>query len=401
MPTDILKLLQTAKPGDTIALPAGEYAPSFRGLNFAAPGVTITSADPANPAVLTKFNIGINGESCSGLTFRSVDLRVDLPAYGAFNVYGSQRIYFDRVHVYGPPGAPDPNAAALNFFDCDGIGVTNCEIERAAHGLSVARSDNITVTGNNIHHMNADTLDFVQVGNVTVSGNALHDFYPTLGNHPDAMQFATVNSTKSSHDIAITGNLIYRGQGQNAQGIFMGDELEIYPFQNVTITDNLIVGTGSSALRPTHCRGLSMTGNELVTLVGGDPTNVLVQTSDQVVAIRNSAALLSITEANGNTDITQNGNATTVAVSQAEADAKVAAWLAAHPGPWSAAVAPVPVPPAIPPPPPVPPPVDPSAKYIAALKAVIALGTTANAKRAGPTKADMAGVLAVVKAALS
>lgn len=375
---DLLALLKAAHPGDTIKLPAGIYSDlGFDGLSFASP-VTITSADPANPAILTHFNIGMSAP-CSGLAFKGVDLQVTLPAFGAFNVYSSQRITFDGVRIYGPPGAPDANASALNFFDCQSVAVVNCDVSQVAHGVQMARSDHIAITGNHIHHVNSDGIDIGNCSIGLVSGNYIHDITPTEGNHPDCIQF-----TADTSDITVSDNLLARGGGDHPQGVFLGDGTHTKP----VISGNLIVGTGASALRPISCKNVTITGNELLTVEGGDPTTLLVQNSDQVTALHNSAVSISITEANGNSNITQNGNALTVAVSQAEADAKVAAWLASHPGPWSA-VAPVPAP------------VDPSAKYIAALKAVNALGTTANAKRAGPTKADMAGVLAVAKAALT
>ena len=140
----------------------------------------------------------------------------------------------------------------MNFFDSAYITFINSEIEQVAHGLSISRSDHIVVSGNNIHNVNSDTLDFVQVSNAVISGNALHDFFPTDGNHPDAMQFGTVNSVTPSHDITISDNLIYRGAGANAQGVFMGDELGNMPLQNVTITNNIVLGTGSSAIRQIH-----------------------------------------------------------------------------------------------------------------------------------------------------
>ncbi len=77
---DLIAALKAAKPGDTIALPTETYTGlAFRGINFAAPGVTITSADPTRPAILTNFNIGINGESCSGLAFTRLDMQVLTP----------------------------------------------------------------------------------------------------------------------------------------------------------------------------------------------------------------------------------------------------------------------------------------------------------------------------------
>jgi hypothetical protein len=145
------------------------------------------------------------------------------------------------------------------------------------------------------------------------------------------MQFATANSVIPSSDITISGNLIYRGNGQNTQGIFMGDELDNMPFQNVTITDNLIAGTASSALRPTHNIGVTITNNVLITFAGGDPTNLLVQNSDQITAANNTASSLSITAANGNTNFTETNDIGDAPPVSDQGAAAIQQWLASHP----------------------------------------------------------------------
>jgi hypothetical protein len=393
---DLSAALKAAKPGDTIRLPAGTYSGlSLDGFSFAAPGVTITSDDPAQPAVLTNFNIGM-GSGFSGLTFSRLDLKVLTPNWSGFNIYSSQHITFDHVHVYGPAGAPDPDVQAVNFFDCSYITFTNSEVEQVSHGLSISRSDHVVVSGNNIHHVNSDTLDFVQVSNAVISGNALHDFFTTDGNHSDAMQFGTANSTVASHDVTISDNLIFRGGGGNTQGIFISDELGTMPFADFTVADNLIIGTGSSAIRPTHSAGITITGNELLTLVGGDPTPLLVQDSDRVSASGNAAVAISVEAKDGNTNVTLGQNALNAPVSHAEADARVRAWFAAHPGPWSQSVPPPPAPA------PAPDPRDAEiAKLQAALTRIIALATAANAKKAGPTKTDGKALIAAAKAGLA
>jgi Ca2+-binding RTX toxin-like protein len=343
--------LASAQGGDTILLQAGTYSGvALYHQDFGA-GITISSADPTHQAVLTNFNM----EAVQGVTFSHLDFQVLTPATVGFNIYSSSHINFDQDHVYGPAGAPNPDASAISVFESAYLSFTNSEIEQVAHGLSVARSDNIVVSGNNIHNVNSDTLDFVQVSNVVIKGNALHDFNPTDGNHPDAMQFGTANSTVSSHDVTISDNLIYRGAGENTQGIFMGDEVGNLAFQNFTITGNTIVGTGASAIRATHNAGLAISGNDLITLAGGDPTTLLVQYSDHVTASDNTALGISVTAANGNTNVVETndiGNA--AAVSDLGASV-IQQWLASHlVGPQGQA--PVSPPP---PPPPAPPVVSP------------------------------------------
>lgn len=391
-PATLQAALAAAKPGDTLSLAPGVYAGlSLYHQDFGA-GITLTSADPANRAVLTNFNM----EAVQGVTFSHLDFKVLTPAFVGFNVYSSQHITFDQVHMYGPSGAPDENAEGIRFFDSSYVNFTNSEVDQVAHGVSFARSDHLVVTGNNIHDVNSDTLDFSQVSNVTIAHNALHDFYPTNGAHPDAMQFMTAGTTSASHDVTISDNLIYRGAGQNTQGIFFGDEVGTLPFQNVTVTGNLIIGTGSSAIRPTHNSGLVITGNELLTLVDGDPTVMVVQFSDQVSASGNAAVAISVEAKDGNTNVTLGQNALNAPVSKAEADARVQAWFAAHPGPWSQSV---PAPPA---PAPAPDPRDAEiAKLQAALARIIALATAANAKKAGPTKTDGKALIAAAKAGLA
>jgi hypothetical protein len=126
-----------------------------------------------------------------------------------------------------------------------------------------------------------------------------------------------------------------------------------------------VIGTASSAIRPTHNTVVTIVGNELLSYIGANPTNLLVQYSDQVGVSGNAAASLSVTAANGNSNISLGANTTNAPITPAQGDARALAWFAAHPGmPGS------PVPPAAaPPPPPAP---DPRDAQIAALQAQVA-----------------------------
>src|SRR5215217_3876545 len=93
----LMSALQSAQGGDVIRLQAGTYSGlSFYHQDFGS-GVTITSADPLHPAVLTNFNM----ESVQGVAFSNVEFNVLMPNYVGFNVYSSQNISLDHVTMHG------------------------------------------------------------------------------------------------------------------------------------------------------------------------------------------------------------------------------------------------------------------------------------------------------------
>ena len=319
----LTRALSSAQGGDTILLQSGTYSGlSLQSLNFGS-GITVTSADPAHQAVITNFNMS----NIQGLTFSHLDFQVLTPAFVGFNVYSSQHITFDQVHMYGPAGLPDPNAEGIRFFDSAYLTFSNSEVEQVAHGVSFARSDHITVSGNNIHNVSSDTLNFAQVSYVHVTGNALHDFYPTDGAHPDAMQFGTANSTVGSHDITISDNLIYRGAGQNSQGIFMRDEVGDIRASNFTITNNVVVGTGSSGIRPTSVDNVVVTGNQLISFAGGDVTNILLQNDTNATLSNNTAASIGYPTVTG---LTETGDVANAAKVTDNGAAAIQQWMTTH-----------------------------------------------------------------------
>jgi Ca2+-binding RTX toxin-like protein len=358
--------LKTAHGGDVIQLAAGNYAGvSATGLTFAT-DVTITSADPAHPAVLTGFNLS----SVTGVTVTNVDMA----ASGAvdqfiFLVRNSNDIHFDHVSVHGSLDdnpSNDPNG--ISFLDSSNVSITNSEFQQLGRAAAVGRGSNVTVSGNFVHDMRSDGFDFAQVDHVTISGNAITEFHKTATDHPDAIQFWTSGTTAPSHDILISGNVITLGAGDGTQGIFFRDQLGTMPYANVTISGNLLDGTGYSAIRIGHTNGLTLTDNTLTTNPG---TNVqsffLVADSDQVISTNNHAISIGF---NNVTHLTETNDSLNTVYSD-YGDANLASWLHAHGMDsllsslaYSATTVPVspppppppPPPPQSPPPPPPPPP---------------------------------------------
>lgn len=232
--------LATAQGGDTILLASGDYGRlSITNMRFSS-AVTIASETPNAPASIT----GLSISGSNGLVFRSLDFVAD-PAMGGIPLYikTSQNLTFDRVYVHGSlDGTPGNDAGGLYFTLSSNITITNSEFEELHWGINHDDSNGLTIRGNTFHDIRMDGIRGGGSSNVTITGNSFKDFYPLAGDHYDAIQFWTTNTTASVSNIQVTDNIIIRGNGSPPQGVFLRDETGNLPYQNVTISGNLIVG---------------------------------------------------------------------------------------------------------------------------------------------------------------
>jgi hypothetical protein len=319
---ELLTALGQIVAGQTIFCNAGAFPGlwTISNKSFAAPGITITSTDPLDPAVLNYFEMA----NCAGITFGNIDFEVLLPAFYGWKFDTCDRITISagvRCRSNSSIPADFTDVVGMRFFTCTNTVVEDGEFYHLNQCIQGAIStDTLVIRRNNLHDMNSDCIDIGNVSNVTVSDNWGHDWHTTAGNHPDFCQF-----TADCHNVTISGNLIERGAGNNTQGVFPGDGNHT----NVDIDGNMVAGTGASGIRPISCTGVTVNNNDLITFVGGDPTTLLVQLSDQVTVTNNrtAAGALSVVTS---TNVTQSGNEDIAAVSDQGA-ADIAAWRLLHP----------------------------------------------------------------------
>jgi hypothetical protein len=317
--------LKAAQGGDTIQLASGTYSGlTINNVSFAT-GVTITSADPGAPAVLTNFNI--NGSA--GLTFTNLEFVAKQPAYFAFQVNKCDDIHFHGLKVHGSlDGDASNDADGLSISNSTNISVTGSEFQQLGRGMGISTTSNVVVQGNQIHDLRTDGIDFAQVSNVKVIGNAFHSIRAVGADHPDAIQFWTTGTTVASSDILISGNVITRGQGTATQGIFFRDELGNLPYERVTIENNLIVGTGYNGIRIIGAKDLVLKGNELVSNPGDtNRTFFLIENASNVRATDNKAVSIDFDRV---TNLTKAGNIITQPVHDAGVSA-MKLWTLTHP----------------------------------------------------------------------
>lgn len=318
--------LKTAQAGDTVYLASGTYSGISAYGAIKSGNVTITSADAERPAILTDLNV----MNSNGFTFTNLEFAPKEGGNFAYRVDGSQNITFSNLDVHGTMnGTPQGDSWGISILRSSDIKILNSEFQQLGRGVGVGSSHDIEISGNKLHDLQSDGIDMADVQNVKIIGNEIKNFFPAEGDHPDAIQFWTEGTTKSSENIVIANNIISRGTGAGIQGIFMKDEVGTLPYKNVTISDNILVGTGYHGIGIFHGENLKITGNELFSYPGSTGLNwVLIQNADKVVVQNNAAIQYGFDNV---TNFTNTGNTTNLAVTDG-GKAALDAWMASHLG---------------------------------------------------------------------
>jgi Ca2+-binding RTX toxin-like protein len=329
--SQLTQALSTAHAGDSILLASGTYAPvALSNLAFTQ-DVTVSSADPSRPAVLT----GLTLNNDAGLTFSGLEVAPPTSLANALVVQSSQHISFANLNVHGTMnGDPSDDAEAMLIRDSSYVSVTGSQFQQFTYGIGHLDDDHLTLTGNNIHDIRIDGIRGGGSSWVTIADNRFSDFYPhgvgTPGiDHDDAIQFWTANTTSSAHDIAVTGNIFTRGAGSSAvQGVFLNEEAGNEPYQHVTISNNVIAGGTYNGIFVYHGSDVAVTNN----LVAGFPDQEAFVWLDNVtggsVSGNSSEEFLIGTGVSG---VAQAGNTVIAPITDGGA-ALLNTWLAQHAG---------------------------------------------------------------------
>jgi Ca2+-binding RTX toxin-like protein len=258
---DLLKAVSAAKSGDTIFLAPGTYSGVFIH-DLATAGVTITSADPSNHAILTDMTL----KNCSGLTVSNLEMTVakDTP----YQIVGSSNIVFDKLDVHGSlDGTSNDDTRGMIVRDSSNVTISNSHFHELTDALSHLDSQYVTITGNSFDTIRDDGIIGGGTSHIVVSNNSFTNFDHVGDVHPDAIQFGTGNAASAATDITISGNVYTRGTGVPVQGIWINDEIGTMPYSNVTVQDNVILGAVYNGIVVSAATDATVTGN---TVLGTD-----------------------------------------------------------------------------------------------------------------------------------
>ena len=297
--------LSKAQSGDVIQVASGTYSNVLlKNYNFAG-NVTITSADPTKPAVFTDFVL----KSSSGITLKGMEFSNPVPGKDfAFQIQTSSNVTLDHMKVHGPNNMGSGQEVGLMMVrGTTNVTVKDSEFYDGIHGISMLDNNGLKIANNYIHDLRTDGLRGGGNSNLLVTQNTFTDFHPAAGDHPDAMQLWTNNTTASATNITFSDNLVVRGTGDPIQGIFMRDIVGNLPFKNLTITGNMIVGARYNGIAVEHVDGGNISGNTVAGYVGETSWMRADNSANLSVTNNNSTSFISQLQnsagVNGNTQI--------------------------------------------------------------------------------------------------
>lgn len=263
------RALREARGGETLTLAGADFGVvTLRDLHFPAP-VTLRAADPGKPPVFG----GLDLTGVSGLSFEGLRVVAARPATPAVSIVRSDHIAFQELRAEGLLASnPDAVHDGVLIQTSAEVSIVHSELSQFGNGVTHLDGDHLTVRGNLFRDIRVDGVHGGGSSFVTISGNFFRDFHPLgvvgeSGDHADAVQFWTVNTTASAHDITVSDNLFLRGAGRYAEGVFFNDELKTRPYRRVSITGNVILGGMYNGVFVLHAADLEVRGN----LVAGFP----------------------------------------------------------------------------------------------------------------------------------
>lgn len=282
----LMNAVQFATDGDVIKLAPGAYSGIIlKSANFAN-GVTVTSADPNNPATITDLRV----RGSDGLTFSNLNFTNTGNLNLAFQFSGSSNLTLDNLKISGVPGsAAAMNAQLMVIRDSSNVQLTNSEFSYGWHGVTILNTDFATVQDNYFHDLRTDGVRGGGNSDYTIRGNVFTNFHPAAGDHPDAIQIWTTQTNQSASNITIESNVIMRGNGSPMQGIFIRDVSGSLPFQNVIIADNMIAGALFNGIAVNNINNGYIADN-IVQAFAGQPSGIQMPNMGNVVVQSNQAS---------------------------------------------------------------------------------------------------------------
>lgn len=283
---ELSSALARATGGETILLAGGKYGGLYLSDNggvdvkFETP-ITIKSANAGDPASFSWMSFkGAANVVVDNVVFDYTFKSGQDINYRPFQVNGSSNIVIrnsvfdgDLLNGVTPASSGYGFAQGLSVRNSSNVTIQDNEFFNWHRGAVFDSSKSLVITGNDVHSIRSDGMDFVAVNNVLIEDNYLHDFKaaPLSGDHRDMIQFWTTGTTKPSTDIIIRGNTLDIGDGSYTQSIFMRNEMvdsggkgAAMFYQNVVIEDNAIYNAHLHGITVGETNGLTIRNNSVL-----------------------------------------------------------------------------------------------------------------------------------------
>ena len=260
---ELTAALNAAVPGDRIELALADYGAFFTAHTFAAPGVTIISADTANQATFTK----IDASGSIGLAFEWLKI-----GPSASQAIGATDIAFRHCTFQGDLDATNKGLRqALFIKQCVRPKLESSEFFHWRFILKVAGCDDAEVVANNMHDFDEDAMKMNSNFGLLLQGNWIHDRLAAGSGHGDGMQVSASNPLRPATDYIVRGNFFDAGATKSFQTMFWRNQLaeqspgdfSLY-YKNNLIEDNVIWNGHSHGISIGESDGITIRNNTLL-----------------------------------------------------------------------------------------------------------------------------------------
>jgi Ca2+-binding RTX toxin-like protein len=296
----LYQALWAAHSGDVILLAPGNYGEvRIQNLPLSVGDVTVASQDPDHPAVIQFLSI----RNSQGLTFADLEIAPVGLGHGA-RITDSTNIRLENIEFHGDVNALSPEGAGAYVERSTNVTIADSDFHHLGAGIGHSGNNGLTIANNDFRVIRADGVIGADSNNVTISGNHFTDFYPMVGDHPDAIQFFQTSGAVTTN-VTVTDNVFVRGAGEKIQGIFMTAGAG---YQNMVISGNAMFGGMYHGITVAKVTDLLITDN-LVVGYQDMVSWILVQNSTNVTVTDNQSTAITLTgPLTNNTNVVQSGN---------------------------------------------------------------------------------------------
>lgn len=286
--------LKSATAGDDIILHKIDDSYSFviNGRDFSGDGLSITSADPSNPAIVDTIYL----LDSSNIHFSQIE--VNSYSYESGRADWLTDVYVTRCSdvsitdslLHGDATGPlltttDEPAESLGLVrDSSGFVFSGNTVSNYNSGFAALETTGLEITNNDISALQGDAIRMGGVQNVTITNNVIHDL---LGsdvsiNHLDMIQIWSTNTKLVTQNVTISDNILDASNGVASQSIFIRNEKidgqetpdpEFY-YSNITIENNVIYNGHLHGITVGPTNGVYVSDNTLI-------SNLQAKTIDQ------------------------------------------------------------------------------------------------------------------------
>ncbi len=274
---ELIAAVEQTNPGDVILLNKSETAYALRldPYNIYKQGITFRSADPNDPAVFQSVEL----YSVNNLTFENLRFE-ESTAFGGADVVlhlrDSKNVTVrDSVMVgtgteYLSQNGNERAAGNLtNIKYADGLTFENNLVSNFFFGVTVLESENVTISGNEFHSMQADPIQVAGVQKAYIENNYIHDLLGSDAsiNHLDMIQLWSTSAESVTQDLYIRNNILDSADGLAAQSIFLNNEQygsTGKKYKNIVVTDNIIHNNDPHGITIAETDGVTIYNNTIV-----------------------------------------------------------------------------------------------------------------------------------------